>query len=184
MGWRTYFSINPAKAKDWNLLIRIPGWAQNEAVPSDLYSFQNKSALKPTIKVNGKEIIYSIKDGYAVLNKIWKKGDKVEVLLPMETRRVIANSNIKEDDGKVALQRGPVMYCAEWVDNAGKVSNLILPSTTSLVAEFDKNILNGVTVLKGKVPVYIIQNNQQISTVEQNLQPYPITVGPTGARVK
>ena len=161
------FTINPAKTLAFNLLVRMPGWAQNEALPSDLYTFQNNSDQKPTIKINGTAVAFNIKDGYAVLNKLWKKGDKVEVMLPMETRRVVSSKNIPENDGKVALQRGPLLYCAEWVDNFGKVSNLILPSNTVLIPEYNAGLLNGTMVLKGKVPAYIIENNQQIKTVEQ-----------------
>ena len=161
------FTINPAKTLAFNLLVRMPGWAQNEALPSDLYTFQNNSDQKPMIKINGTAVAFNIKDGYAVLNKLWKKGDKVEVMLPMETRRVVSSKNIPENDGKVALQRGPLLYCAEWVDNFGKVSNLILPSNTVLIPEYNAGLLNGTMVLKGKVPAYIIENNQQIKTVEQ-----------------
>ena len=161
------FIINPAKTMAFNLLVRMPGWAQNEELPSDLYTFQNSINEKPTIKINGAAVSFSMNDGYAVLNKIWKKGDKVEVMLPMETRRVVSNKNIPENDGKVALQRGPIMYCAEWVDNFGKVSNLIIPSSTVLIPEYNAGLLNGIMVLKGKVPAYIIENNQQIKTVDQ-----------------
>ena len=161
------FTINPAKTLAFYLLVRMPGWAQNEELPSQLYTFQNSLNEKPTIKINGTAVSFSIKDGYAVLNKIWEKDDKVEVMLPMETRRVVSSKNIPENDGKVALQRGPLLYCAEWVDNFGKVSNLILPSNTVLIPEYNAGLLNGITVLKGKVPAYIIENNQQIKTVDQ-----------------
>ncbi len=167
------FTINPAKTIAFNLLVRMPGWAQNEELPSDLYTFQNIINQKPTIKINGTAVSFSIKDGYAVLNRIWKKGDKVDVTLPMETRRVVSSKNIPENDGKVALQRGPLLYCAEWVDNFGKVSNLILPSGTVLVPEYNAGLLNGIMVLKGKVPAYIIENNQQIKTVEQSFTAIP-----------
>ena len=167
------FTMNPAKATAFNLLVRIPGWTQNQAIPSDLYKFQTNVDAQPVIKVNGKEMEFTMKDGYAVLNKKWAKGDKVEVELPMNVRRVEANENLKEDKGKVALQRGPIMYCAEWVDNAGQVSNLILPAKTSLVPEYKADLLNGITVLKGTVPAYVIENNEQIKTVQQSFTAIP-----------
>jgi uncharacterized protein len=114
-----------------------------------------------------------MRDGYAVLNKTWAKGDKVEVTLPMEVRRVEANDNLQEDKGKVALQRGPLMYCAEWVDNGGKVSNLILPAKATLVPEHKAGLLNGVTVLNGTVPAYVIENNEKISTITQTFTAIP-----------
>ncbi|MEO6720966.1 MAG: glycoside hydrolase family 127 protein [Ferruginibacter sp.] len=167
------FTINPAKSSAFNLLIRIPGWTQNQAIPSDLYKFQNNIDEQPVIKVNGNVMTYNMKDGYAVVNKTWTKGDKVEVELPMAVRRVESNENLKDNKGKVALQRGPIMYCAEWVDNAGKVSNLIMPADTKLVPEYKAGLLNGVTVLNGNVPAYIIENNKSVKTVEQPFTAIP-----------
>ena len=112
---------------DMNLKIRIPGWAQNEAIPSDLYSYEKKSAQEVEIKVNGIPVNYQMEKGYAVISRKWKKNDKVEVNLPMDVRRVVANTNVPDDNGKVALQRGPIMYCAEWKDNNGLASNIIVP---------------------------------------------------------
>src|SRR5204863_10066350 len=97
------FNIIPKSPLAFNLLVRIPGWAQNQAMPSDLYKFANTSDEKVEIKINGRPVEYSMQNGYAVLNKSWKKDDVVEVNLPMEVRQVIANENIKEDIGKVAL---------------------------------------------------------------------------------
>ena len=74
-----------------------------------------------------KLLIIKIENGYAILNRTWHKNDKVEVELPMEVRKVVANNNVKDDVGKIALQRGPLVYCAEWIDNNGKASNLIIP---------------------------------------------------------
>ena len=76
-------------------------------MPSDLYTFQTPSEMKAAIRVNGQPIAYALEKGYAVLGRKWKKGDVVEVDLPMEVRRVVANANLKDDLGKVALQRGP-----------------------------------------------------------------------------
>jgi len=167
------FNINPKTATAFNLLVRIPGWAQNKAIPSSLYQFQNTSAEKPVIKVNGVVVDYTITNGYAAINKIWKKNDKVEVNLPMEVRRVTANENLKEDMGKIALQRGPLMYCAEWPDNNGKTSNIIIPANATFTTEFKPNLLNGVTVLKTEVPAVIINSSENISTVKQSFTAIP-----------
>ena len=121
------FTIDPQSAMDLNLKIRIPGWAQNQAMPSDLYAYEQSSAQKIEIKVNGKPVDYQMKNGYAVISKKWKKDDKVELNLPMDVQRVVANTSLKDDQGKVALQRGPLMYCAEWTDNDGKACNIIMP---------------------------------------------------------
>lgn len=167
------FKINTAKANNFNLLIRIPGWASNTAIPSDLYKFQNNSSVKPVIKVNGQIIDYTMQDGYAVVNKAWKKDDLVEVSLPMEVRRVIANEKVVNDIGKVALQRGPVMYCAEWIDNNGKTGNIIMPSSTVFTTDFKPDLLNGIMTLKAEVPAVIINGNESISTQKQNFTAIP-----------
>lgn len=167
------FKINPARALEFNILVRIPGWAQNQAIPSGLYQFQDKITQRPEIKVNGKVAEFIMKDGYALLRKKWAKGDEVSVKLPMEIRRVKSDEKLANNIGKVALQRGPLMYCAEWVDNAGKVSNLILPNDAQLVAAHKPGLLNGITVLNGKVPAYLIENNDKISTVQQSFTAIP-----------
>ena len=167
------FNINPKATTEFNLMVRIPGWAQNKAIPSDLYQFQNNSAAKPVIKVNGQNVDYNIKNGYAAINRIWKKGDVVAVDLPMEVRRVVANEKIKDDRGKIALQRGPLMYCAEWTDNNGKTSNIIIPANTNFTTEYKAELLNGVTVLKAEVPAILINNNENISTVKQPFTAIP-----------
>ena len=168
------FNITPKAATTFNLLVRIPGWARNEANPSDLYQFANASDKKVEIKINGQPAEYTMQNGYAVLNKTWKKGDVVEVNLPMEVRRVVANENVKDDIGKVALQRGPVIYCAEWVDNNGKAANIIIPNNAMFTTEFKSDLLNGVEVIKSNVPAVIISNDgSHISTVNQSFTAIP-----------
>ncbi len=161
------FTINPKNAAAFNVLVRIPGWAQNKAVPSNLYHFQDSSLAKPVIKVNGEVVAGDISNGYVTVGRRWKKGDKLEVMLPMEIRKVTASENIKDDIGKVALQRGPLMYCAEWPDNNGKTSNIILPASVGLTASFMPALLNGVMVLNAQVPAVVIKNDESVSTVTQ-----------------
>jgi len=169
------FTINPQTTTTFNLKVRIPGWANNEAIPSTLYRFQNNadSTSKPVIKVNGIAVNYTVEHGYAVIGKAWKKNDKVEVNLPMEVRRVVANENVKDDIGKIALQRGPLMYCAEWPDNNGKTSNIIIPASASFKSEFKPELLNGVMVLKSAVPAIIVNSNESVSTVQQPFTAIP-----------
>lgn len=167
------FIINPKKATAFNLLIRIPGWSQNNAIPSGLYQFQSNTSAKPVIKVNGQTVEYTVVNGYATISRTWKKNDKVEVDLPMEVRRVVANEKLKDDIGKVALQRGPLMYCAEWPDNNGKTSNIFIPAGTTFTSEFKPGLLNGVTVLNATVPVVVIKGNEDISTIKQSFTAIP-----------
>ncbi|RYU90478.1 glycoside hydrolase family 127 protein [Mucilaginibacter terrigena] len=168
------FTIDPASSMDLNLKIRIPGWAQNQAIPSDLYSYQTPVNQKVEIKLNGKAINYQIEKGYAVISRKWKKGDKVEMNLPMNVQRVIANDKLPDDAGKIALQRGPIMYCAEWKDNDGKAGNIIIPQNTTFTTAYEPTLLNGVTVLKADVKsVNIDEAAQTVTTQNKTLTAIP-----------
>jgi uncharacterized protein len=175
------FTVSPKTPQSFPLLIRIPGWAQEMAIPSDLYAFEDtvvelltqpyRDIKKIVIKINGVPTEYTMDkgyNGYAVLNRTWKKNDVVEVNLPMDVRRVIATEKLKEDAGKIALQRGPIIYCAEWMDNNGKASNIVLPVTTSFSSEFKPAMLNGITILKAEVTAVISDEKEnKVSTVKQ-----------------
>jgi DUF1680 family protein len=98
----------------------------------------------------------------------------VDVSLPMETRTVVAHPNVRDNVGKVALQRGPVIYCAEWKDNEGKASNIIVPNGTAFTAAFKPDVLNGITELTATVPVVKVDAaSNTISTVNQTLTAIP-----------
>ena len=85
------------------------------------------------------------------IERSWKPGDVVELVLPMPVRRVVANTSVEADQGRVAIQRGPLVYTAEWPDNPdGKVRNLLLPDDVKLSTEFRPALLNGVQVVTGK----------------------------------
>jgi len=86
-----------------------------------------------------------------VINRQWQKGDMIEINFPMKIRKVIANENVTEDNGKLAIERGPVVYCAEGVDNNGQVLNLLVPENTEFSPMFRDDLLNGINVLTGKV---------------------------------
>jgi DUF1680 family protein len=142
--------VNPAKKTLFTLNLRIPGWAQNKPVPGDLYSYANPSAETISIKVNGKVATYTMENGYARLSREWKKGDVVEYVLPMTIHRVEANQNVKADEGKVALERGPIVYCLEGVDNPGSYDRFVLPDDVKLLFVTDDNKLNGTHELTGE----------------------------------
>lgn len=168
------FTVSPKSADSFKMLMRIPGWSQNQAVPSDLYSFSSSSEQKISIKINGQPVDYTIEKGYAVLNRKWKKGDVIEMNLPMEVRRVIANEKVKDDVGKTALQVGPLMYCAEWIDNRGRASNFILPADAVFSKEYKAGLLNGVTVLQAELPAVSIDNKgENITTVKKPFTAIP-----------
>lgn len=143
------FDIDPQQAVNFSLKLRLPGWAVNQAIPSDLYRYDQKEKAGFTIKVNGKNAAYKMENGYVTIQKLWKKGDKVEFVLPMEVKKVLANAKLKDDAGKIALQRGPMMFCAESVDNQAKISDAKISAKTPFKYSFNPGLLNGVAVLTG-----------------------------------
>jgi len=144
-------TVTPEKKSKFTLAVRIPGWARNEPVPGDLYRFADTNTEPVTLAINGKPVKFRVENGYAKLHRSWKRGDLVELNLPMPVRRVLANPNVKADIGRVALQRGPIVFCAEWPDNpGGNVLNLTLPDSQALTAHFEPQLLNGVEVIDGR----------------------------------
>ena len=161
------FGVDVASPVRFGMRLRIPGWVRGEAFPSGLYSFtdKDKPSQEIVIKVNGQSYAYKSDRGYAVIDREWKKGDKVEYLLPMEVHEVKADTAVRADRGKVALQRGPILYAAEWKDNEGAVSDLRLPARARFTPEFRPDLFGGVMVLKGTV-------NRKGAPVEMTAIPY------------
>jgi DUF1680 family protein len=147
--------VDPETPGQFGVNIRIPGWAQNRPVPSDLYRYLDANNEAPVIKVNGSIIPLLIEKGYVSIRRSWLKGDIITVDVPMPVRRVVANEKLLDDKGRVALERGPVVFCAEWADNKnGNVTNLVLPDNAPLKTEFRRELLNGVqVVLASAIPV-------------------------------
>jgi DUF1680 family protein len=133
----------------FELALRIPGWARGEAMPTDLYKFLDGAGEAPILKVNGEAVPLEVRDGYARIRRDWKDRDTVELTLAMPVRRVVANEAVAEDRGRAALQRGPIVYAAEGVDNGDRVFDLVLPDAASLSAEFRSGLLNGVMIVSG-----------------------------------
>ncbi len=143
-------TVEPERQAEFAVYVRIPGWAMNQPVPSELYKFLERDDEKPALKVNGSAVGLDMEKGYARIKRIWQKGDVIELNMPMPVRRVVAHAAVKEDAGKVALQRGPIIFCAEGLDNGGRALNLIIPDAAIFSAEFRPDLLKGVVVLRGK----------------------------------
>ncbi|HOY99737.1 MAG TPA: glycoside hydrolase family 127 protein, partial [Candidatus Aminicenantes bacterium] len=140
-------TVSPEKEADFALRIRIPGWARNEPVPGGLYHFLEESEEPPALTVNGEAAGLALENGYAVLRRTWRKGDAVALRLPMPVRRIAAKAEVAADAGRVAFQRGPLVYCAEAVDNGGHVLDLSIMDGARFSAEFRPDLLNGIVVL-------------------------------------
>lgn len=144
-------TVTPDRERTFAVNVRIPGWARNEPVPSALYRFMDSVTETATVKVNGTSVPMTLEKGYVPIRRTWKPGDVIEVFLPMPVRRVVAHEQVAADRGRVALQRGPIVYAAEWPDNPnGKVRNIVLPDSARLATEFRPDLLKGVQVITGR----------------------------------
>ena len=143
-------TVTPKRRGEFDLLVRIPGWARGQVLPSDLYTFADKSDAKVAMSVNGRAApTDKLEGGYVRIRRTWKAGDVVELDLPMPVRLIHAHKNVEADIGRVAVQRGPIVYCVEGADHGGKVLNMFLPDDAKLSAEHRGDLLGGTTVLRG-----------------------------------
>ncbi len=125
--WSGDVNIDIEKSRgEFALNIRIPGWVRGETVPSDLYNYADGKRLGYSIKVNGEEVKSELLNGYFVIQRKWKRGDKVEIHFDLEPRLVKANHNVQQDRGLLAIERGPLVYCAESADNECNILNVLL----------------------------------------------------------
>ena len=140
-------TVDPENKAEFALHVRVPGWARNRPVPTDLYRFAEKGDPEVLIRVNGKAVGMSLENGFARIRRVWKKGDRVEVIFPMDARRVVAHPSVKDDEGFVAVERGPLVYCAEGADNSGRALNIVLPDSAPLRPVEKGDLLDGLVVL-------------------------------------
>jgi len=132
---KVMMTVRPQTPAEFTLALRIPGWCR-----------------KPSLKLNGKAVsLKSItKKGYARVKRLWKAGDRVELLLPMPVELIEAHPSIRQDAGKVALKRGPIVYCLEEVDNGKRLHDVILSRDAKFSVKFDPKLLGGVSVITAK----------------------------------
>ena len=140
-------NIDPKKAANFKLKLRIPGWARSVENPYNLY--QSKTTSPIELKVNGQKAALDIVNGYAEINRRWQKGDRVELILPMQPRIITANNAVKNLQGLVALACGPLIYSLEACDNIN-LANLQINTVTPLSVKFDSTLLGGVNVIEGQ----------------------------------
>ena len=112
--------------QDFTMKLRIPGWVRGNVLPGDLYSYADNQKPAYQVAVNGQTVESDVNDGYLSIARKWKKGDVVEVHFDMIPRIVKANPKVEADHGRVAVERGPIVYCAEWPDNRFNVHSILL----------------------------------------------------------
>jgi DUF1680 family protein len=169
-----HMTLTPDQPRAFTVNVRIPGWAREQPVPGDLYRFADAAAPKPTVKVNGAAVPLTLVDGYVAIARTWQAGDAIDLNLPMPVRRIAANDQVAADRDRVALQRGPIVYAAEWPDNPnGKVRNIVLPDGNAMTAEFRADLLNGVVVVKGRAVGLALDEKGAVTKTEQPFMAIP-----------
>jgi DUF1680 family protein len=148
-------AVDPPRRMRYALRMRMPGWVKGQAVPGDLYRFSTTASGGARILVNGQPVEYKEENGYAVLDREWNKGDVVELQLPMEIRTVVARNEVAEDRNRIALQRGPLVYCVEGADNTTNAWDLVVPEKTQFKAEHYHVLDEPVIAIKGEVPMLV-----------------------------
>ena len=167
-------NISMSKKEKAAIAFRIPGWLRNTPAPGGLYSFLNQSNAAPTILVNGQLVGFKEENGYAIIEKEWEDGDKVEYKMPMEVRKIVARKELVYDNERIALQRGPVVYCIEGADNGGNAWNILSPSTAKFDIENFNVLDEKVISLVSTLPVLQIgADGQSVKSVNQKVRAIP-----------
>jgi DUF1680 family protein len=133
---------------EFTLCIRMPGWARNQPIPSDLYRYLDPTTASPTIRLGASEALFDYEGGYMCTTRLWFPGDTVVLTLPMPVHRVVSHDKVTANAGLAALERGPLVYCVEGVDHDGTVAGLTLPDDAEFTTEHRPDLLNGVTVIR------------------------------------
>jgi uncharacterized protein len=149
-GGTSKIAIGGADGVKTAIKLRMPGWTRNQPVPGGLYSYATKNSAQPSLSLNGTRVAATPdRLGYVTLDRPWKDGDVITVEFPIEIRKVVADARVKDTRGRVAIERGPIVYCAEWPDcDEGRALGVMLDDQSSLNAEPDKNLYGGVTVIR------------------------------------
>lgn len=141
------------------IAFRIPGWSKGIPAPGELYSFSSNITEKPIMMVNNIEVPFTEENGYAIIERDWKNNDVIEYKIPMSIKKVMARNELKYNNERVALQRGPLVYCIEGADNNGKAWNIVAPSKSAFETE-NFNILDEKVVsLVADLPVLAIASD-------------------------
>jgi uncharacterized protein len=151
MPWdgKSSVAVSTRQPVDGTIKLRIPGWARNQPAPGELYSYTRPASVDPVISVNGVSVS-STPDasGYVSIAREWHTGDRIAIELPMAVRTVKADARVRDNRGRVAIERGPVVYCAEWPEaKEGRVLELLLDSTREMTTSWDRSLFGGATVV-------------------------------------
>lgn len=167
-------TIDKNRAGLFTLKLRIPGWVQNKPLPGDLYSYADTKRPSYSVSVNGELLSGELENGYFSISRKWKKGDKVELHLDMEPRIVQAHNAVSADRGRIAVERGPLVYCAEWPDNDFSLSGVFMNQNPEFEINEHPELLYGITTLTTDAQELRFDDNGRLQAkdVKLNLIPY------------
>lgn len=166
--------VAPSKKMKLKVHMRIPGWATHSPVPGDLYSFYSNDSEKVSLTINGTPIAYTVESGYAVIDREWKKGDKVEMVLPMQVNTIKSKTDLAYNTERMAIQRGPLVYCVEGADNQGQAWNFIVPENTSFSTVPMTILSEAVVGIQGEaVFLEVAEDGNSVTTVRKPLTAIP-----------
>lgn len=165
--------VDRNSAGQFAMKIRIPGWVRNKVVPSDLYNYSDGKRLQYTVKVNGEDVNSELVNGYFTIDRKWKKGDEVSVHFDMEVRTVKANAKVEADRGRISVERGPIVYCAEWPDNDFDVLNVLMNREPKFEVVSKPELLCGINQIKTQAQTLEYDEAGRLVTKDQTLTLIP-----------
>ncbi len=170
-------ALNPKKSAAFKVNIRIPNWVRNENFAGDLYRYQPYAVNSLIISINGKPTNYRTEKGYAVLEKTWTMSDEISFNLPMNVRKIVARNEVKQDIDKIALERGPLVYCVEGADNNGEVSGFILPENAQFTEKPNNILTESIISLQTKALFFEpSMDGKKIQTASKTITAIPYYV--------
>jgi hypothetical protein len=166
--------VSPRRKQGFSLKIRIPGWLSGHVVPGYLYAYADRKQLSYSVKVNGKPVTGELINGYFTIQRKWTNGDHVDIHFDMEPRMVKAHPLVEADNGKISIERGPIVYCAEWPDNNFSVLSAIMPKKPEFEVNFKPDMLYGINMISTNAQVlsYNKGGKIEVNDVDLHLIPY------------
>lgn len=159
--------VSMDKPAKFTLAVRVPGWVQDRPVPTDLYTYKPaETTITPEISLNGVPVPLIVKKGVVTITRTWQPGDTLDIRYPMEIRRVQAHAAVEHDAHLVAFERGPVVFCAEQVDNTTDIRRLYVKDSAVFTPVLKPELLGGVMTLEGEA-THVGRGKDRVSLVEK-----------------
>lgn len=166
--------LSMKKNQTASMAFRIPGWSHDVPVPGQLYSYLDKELSKPELRINGRITPYKNQDGYAEVTRQWKNGDVIEYIIPMSVRKMISRDEVVQNKDRVAVQRGPLVYCVEGADNQGAALNIIAPLSSAFRTEPFSVLDEKVMSLVADLPVVeVAHDGMSVQTKTKQVRAIP-----------